>query len=73
MEAKILCQYPCQGIVDITKEVKAIPLNTWREIRIPLGKFESVDFKKITAPFQLSVGGSADVTLANIRWEPAKP
>jgi beta-glucosidase len=65
----VLCTYPCQDEVDITSEFQAAPVGTWRKISIPLKKFKSANFLKISSPFQIFTTDAVDFSVANIRWE----
>jgi len=65
----VLCTYPCQGEVNITSQLKAMSIGTWGEIRIPLKRFASVDFLRVSSAFQLNTTGAADVIVANVRWQ----
>lgn len=65
----VLCTYPCQDEVDITGELQAMPVGTWRELRIPLKKFKGADFLKISSRFQIVTTDAVDFSMATIRWE----
>jgi beta-glucosidase len=65
----IICNYPCQGEVDITSILRDLPVGKWERIHLPLKKFMAANFMKINAPFQIFSTGIVDVNVADIRLE----
>jgi beta-glucosidase len=70
---EITCVYPCIDRVDITENLKQLPVGRWSNIRLPLQQFRKTDFGNVSAPFSLSARGPVDITVANIRWEQSPP
>jgi beta-glucosidase len=68
------CIYPCQGEIKLTETLAALVGKGWSELAVPLQCFEDtgLSFSNVNTPFLLSTTGTLDVTLASIRWEPAR-
>jgi beta-glucosidase len=65
----IVCNYPCQGEVDITNTLRNLPVGKWERIHLPLKEFMAANFMKINAPFQIFSNGALDFDVADICWE----
>lgn len=74
VKARIDCVYPCGGEIDVTAALKALPVNTWTEVAIPLQCFsqKGTDFTTINTPMLFYTEGTMELSVANIRWEPNK-
>jgi beta-glucosidase len=74
VKARVDCEYPCKGEIDVTAALHALPVNTWTEVAIPLKCFsdQGAEFDNVNTPFLLFTEGTFTLALANIRWEPNK-
>ncbi|OKY26267.1 glycoside hydrolase family 3 protein [Thalassotalea sp. PP2-459] len=64
----------CSGNVKIDKTLNHLPLNTWKNIAIPLECFaeQGVKFSQIVSPFALLVAGSNSMSISNIDYRSIK-
>jgi beta-glucosidase len=72
VKVRVDCKHPCIGEVNVTDTLQATPLNTWKEMAIPLQCFADAgaDFSLVNTPIVINSLGAMDLTVANIRWEP---
>lgn len=62
------CGELCEGAVDVTKELAALPLGEWRTIRVPLRSFAAAgaDLSRVDRPFSIATDGSLVLRFADI-------
>ena len=62
------CGELCQGEVDITDQLKALPLAEWHTIRVPLRSFAAAgaDLKRVDRPFSIATDGNLVLRFADI-------
>ncbi|HYO58493.1 exo 1,3/1,4-beta-D-glucan glucohydrolase, partial [Archangium sp.] len=74
VKARVDCVYPCVGEIDVTEAFKALPVNTWTEVAIPLECFsqKGTDFTNVNTAMLLYTESALELSLAHIRWEPNK-
>lgn len=67
----MLCESGCASRLDITDQVKSLPLNNWSELAIPVNCFEQSDFdkSKVTAPLVIGTKGEFSLSLFDARIE----
>ena len=61
------------GTVDITPVLRALPLNQWRTLRIPLSCFADAgaDLSRVDIPFRLSTDGRLTLRFADVETVPS--
>jgi beta-glucosidase len=71
---RIDCVWPCLGEINVTPTIQALPLHTWTELAVPLHCFaeRGTDFSLVNTPFLLYSGGTLELALGNVRWEPQR-
>lgn len=62
------CGELCQGDVDITKQLAALPLNEWHTLRVPLRTFAAAgaDLSRVDRPFSIATDGNLALRFAAI-------
>ena len=62
------CGELCQGEVDITRQLAALPLHEWRTIRVPLRAFAAAgaDLNRVDRPFSIATDGNLLLRFADI-------
>ena len=67
----MLCESGCAGKLDVTNQIKSLPLNNWSELEIPLNCFEQSNFdkSKVTAPLVIETKGEFSLSLFGARIE----
>ena len=62
------CGELCQGDVDITRRLAALPLGEWRTIRVPLRSFAAAgaDLSRVDRPFSIATDGNLALRFADI-------
>jgi beta-glucosidase len=65
---RIGCGELCQGDVDITRQLAALPLNVWQTIRVPLRSFAAAgaDLSRVDRPFSIATDGNLALRFADI-------
>jgi beta-glucosidase len=68
------CGYPCKGETDITDALKALTPGTWSEMSVSLQCLADAgaDMTAINRPILIGSGGTLELAIANVRWEPHK-
>ena len=71
VHVRIDCGYPCGASIDVTKALRALPLQAKASLKIPLRCFanQGVDFSSVETPFALDTKGPFAASLADIRWQ----
>ncbi|MDC0707181.1 exo 1,3/1,4-beta-D-glucan glucohydrolase [Stigmatella sp. ncwal1] len=74
VKVRVDCVHPCVGEVDVTQTLKALSLNAWNEMAIPLQCFADAgtDFSLINTPIVINSLGAMELAVANVRWEPKR-
>ncbi len=77
VKMRVDCGYPCAGEIDVTSSINGLPLNSWKEVAVPLKCFADAnnpgtDFSAVNTPFLIASSGTFEVSVANIRWEPKR-
>lgn len=62
------CGELCQGEVDITKQLAALPLTEWHTLRVPLRSFAAAgaDLSRVDRPFSIATDGNLVLRFADI-------
>jgi len=62
----------CSTQIDISEQLKAIPVDTWTNVSIDLKCFvdEGIDFTGLVVPFELGSAGKASLSVADIHIKP---
>lgn len=62
------CGELCQGAVDITKQLAALPLAEWHTIRVPLRSFAEAgaDLSRVDRPLSIATDGHLVLRFADI-------
>jgi len=62
----------CSTQLDISEQLKAMPVDTWTNVSIDLQCFvdEGIDFTGLVVPFELGSAGKASLSVADIQFTP---
>ena len=62
----------CSTQLDISEQLKAMPVDTWTNVSIDLQCFvdEGIDFTGLVVPFELGSAGKASLSVADIQFKP---
>lgn len=65
------CGYPCRADLKINGLIKAMPMNEWFTLPLPLNCFkgDNFDLSKINGAFTISTSGRLTMSIANVRLE----
>jgi len=66
------CEQKCDANVDVTKQLLAMPQNTWQTVAIDLKCFTKAgaDMAKIVSPFSISTAGQLKLAFSQIKLQP---
>ena len=66
------CGYPCAGITDVTRLLRALPTGEWVKLSMDLQCFvqQGLDVTRVDTPFHLLTGGKLDLRLGEVRLVP---
>ncbi|MBJ2129204.1 exo 1,3/1,4-beta-D-glucan glucohydrolase [Alteromonas sp. IB21] len=66
-------QGSCSTQLDISEQLKAMPVDTWTNVSIDLQCFvdEGIDFTGLVVPFELGSAGKASLSVADIQFTPS--
>ena len=72
--AAMRCGEDCEGRIDITGDLGAIPPGNWTTLKVSLSAFRDAgaDLDHITAPWVLATEGTLALRIAHVRLEPGE-